>query len=112
MSDNQATQVPLIELLRHVPSDYKAVWTDETALLAFHSVPVGRYCHEAADEITSLREDLERAKRETSQYFCRAMNCRLGAYECDQLQELREYYQGRAESAEAELAQARGRNKP
>lgn len=51
---NQETQcatVPLIELLRKIPVAQRLEWTEPDGLKATHFVPVGRYAHEAADEL-------------------------------------------------------------
>lgn len=48
----QACKTPLVELLRAVPRD--AVWVFND-VMSMSSYPVGRLCHEAADEIEGYR---------------------------------------------------------
>ncbi len=43
--------VPLTELLRRIPKDARLTWKDADGVKAWHSVPIGRYAHEAADEL-------------------------------------------------------------
>lgn len=54
----QAYQTPLIDLLRGVPKDGRDMYEHDTT--HHQNVPYGRLCHEAADEIESLRRDAER----------------------------------------------------
>ena len=52
----QCAAVPLTELLREIPREQRLVWTELDGLKATHYVPVGRYAHEAADEIERFGE--------------------------------------------------------
>lgn len=64
--------VPLTELLRKIPSAQRLMWTEEDGLKATHYVPVGRYAHEAADEIERLRTELAAVREdavETVQFW-------------------------------------------
>lgn len=58
-----AAQVPLHELLREVPADARMV-IDDADGMGTQYIPVGRYCHEAADELERLTERAERAEAE------------------------------------------------
>lgn len=47
MSNNNVCQVPLWELLRGIPKDFRQ-WFDEPNGVSRH-IPIGVYCHEVAD---------------------------------------------------------------
>jgi hypothetical protein len=53
-----ACEVPLIELLKDIPSDYRAdiecAWTEEGRCIGHHLMPVGHLMHKAADRISEL----------------------------------------------------------
>lgn len=53
MHPELACQVPLLELLRAVPKDARLVIDDATMPFCTHYIPVGRYCHEAADALAT-----------------------------------------------------------
>lgn len=55
-----AGKTPLVDLLRAIPKDYRAEWTEAEGLRATHLSPVGLYCHEAAEAITQLQAKIER----------------------------------------------------
>lgn len=54
--NSQAAQVPLVELLRGVPKDHR-VWF-ELGYCHHQHIPIGKYCHEAADHIAALESRL------------------------------------------------------
>lgn len=63
MVDNQeltTKQVPLTELLKGVPIDYRAV-IDEGNYCTQH-IPVGKYCHEASEQLTVTQQALDEAQ--------------------------------------------------
>ena len=53
MSDQQACQTPIIDLLRDIPADARMVY--EVNPTHHQSIPVGVLAHQAADEIDRLR---------------------------------------------------------
>lgn len=57
LSGYRAVQVPLTELLKNVPIDYRAV-IDEGNYCT-HFIPVGKYCHEAAKRLTATQQVLD-----------------------------------------------------
>lgn len=70
---NQAYAVPLRELLRHVPKDHR-LWIEYEDATGHRHIPVGRLCHDAADEIDRLRERITKAEEAmmfSSCGFCR-----------------------------------------
>lgn len=65
LSDDDATQVPLVERLRHVPVPAKINMEWGTGHFpAMTSHPVGRLCHDAADELDRLTTELAAAKKD------------------------------------------------
>lgn len=60
MRENEACAVPLIELLRRIPKDYRAQWEQEP----YHhcSSPVGLHCHEAADALEAAKAENKRLR--------------------------------------------------
>lgn len=69
MSENQACEVPLLELLRGVPKDARA-WYEHNSTSHSH-IPYGHLCHKAADMIEQLEReaddlDLERKAEATA----------------------------------------------
>ena len=60
MSEQQACEVPLIELLRAVPADYRACieiqWAEDGTPTGHRFIPVGVLSHRAADEIERQRD--------------------------------------------------------
>ena len=64
MSD-QAMQVPLVELLRGIPSALRGEWVTQWSEDGFETghamAPVGMYCHQAADRIAELEKVAENA---------------------------------------------------
>lgn len=60
-AEELACAVPLVELLRRIPVDYRAQWTDADGLQASHSAPVGMYCHQAADALTTQADNVLRS---------------------------------------------------
>ena len=66
---NQPAQVPLLELARRTPRDLRAEWPIQWSDDGLHETghamaPIGRYLHELADEVESLRAQLAEAQRE------------------------------------------------
>jgi hypothetical protein len=49
--NTRAGQTPLVDSLRSVPIDYRAVWTDSDGVQATHFIPIGKHCHEAAEAL-------------------------------------------------------------
>ena len=69
MSDMRCYQAPLLDLLRSVPIDGWATHENgEGVTLSYHMMPYGHYCHEAADEIERLREELLAALKNEAHY--------------------------------------------
>lgn len=75
MSETQANQVPLAELMRRFPREHRweqeIQWHEDGTCTGHRLWPVGRYMHEAADRIEELERELaealsarERAERE------------------------------------------------
>ena len=59
----QAKEVPLMELLRKIPEDYRATipfqWDENGAETGHHFIPVGKLAHKAAEELDRLRAERE-----------------------------------------------------
>jgi len=59
----QAKDVPLMELLRKIPEDYRATipfqWDENGAETGHHFIPVGKLAHKAAEELDRLRVERE-----------------------------------------------------
>jgi len=53
-------KTPLIDLLRGIPANARLEWEDSPT--SWHQAPVGRYCKEAAAELSRLRAENERLK--------------------------------------------------
>jgi hypothetical protein len=62
----QGYQTPLLDLLRKVPKDGRAIY--EHGPTHSQSVPYGRLCHEAADALAAEREARERAELKVETY--------------------------------------------
>lgn len=66
MSDD-CCEVPLIEKLRSVRKDYRTCeviqWAEDGRETGHRFIPVGYMMHEAADEIESLRQQLETSQK-------------------------------------------------
>lgn len=63
MNENPPAQVPLLELARRTPIDLRAEWPVQWSDDGLHETghamaPIGRYVHELADEVESLRAQL------------------------------------------------------
>jgi len=58
MSDQQARQTPIIDLLRDIPADARMVY--EVTPTHHQSIPVGVLAKKAADEIERLTDKIER----------------------------------------------------
>lgn len=72
MSDHDACQTPLLDLMRSVPKTAVLQWLDGNDWRASsHNSPVGRYLHEAAAEIERLERYL--ARSQTAEADCAAM---------------------------------------
>jgi len=56
-----AREVPLVELLESVPRNGRVMI--EIDPMHHRNIPYGRFCHEAAQEIRSLRQQLEQARK-------------------------------------------------
>lgn len=72
MSDQQACQTPIIDLLRDIPADARMVY--EVTSTHHQSIPVGVLAKQAADEIkrlTAERNELRRQIDECSQMLAR-----------------------------------------
>lgn len=70
MSDQQARQTPIIDLLRDIPADARMVY--EVTSTHHQSIPVGVLAKQAADEIERLaaeRDELRRQLAEAEQRF-------------------------------------------
>ena len=75
MSDNQAAQVPLIQLLRAVPNDARA-WYEHNATSHTH-FPYGKMCHEAADRL-DLQDELLAVQKEYIAFLTKILNKHSG----------------------------------
>ena len=62
---NNQSEKPIEELLRGIPQDHRICipfqWAEDGRETGHHYIPVGRHVHQAADKITSLREQLAEA---------------------------------------------------
>ena len=68
MSDNDSMKTPLIDNLRAAPVDLRCEWAfqwaEDGSAIGHARAPVGKLCHEAADEIEALQcrvDGLEKA---------------------------------------------------
>lgn len=55
---DQCCAVPLIELLDRIPANAVLRWTDLDGLKASHSMPIGKYAHEAAAAIRAQQKTI------------------------------------------------------
>lgn len=81
MSDQQACQTPIIDLLRDIPADARMVY--EVTSTHHQSIPVGVLAKQAADEIkrltaerNELRRQLAEAEQDAQRYRWIAGHCR------------------------------------
>ena len=85
MNENPPAQVPLLELARRTPIDLRAEWPVQWSDDGLHETghamaPIGRYVHELADEVESLRAQLAEAQLELAAEKERASNAYASMY--------------------------------
>ena len=63
MKRNNQSEKPIEELLRGIPQNHRICvpfqWAEDGRETGHHYIPVGRHVHQAADKITTLREQLK-----------------------------------------------------
>jgi hypothetical protein len=75
--NDQPCEVPLVEQLRSVPSSARALVS--AGPLVTHSIPYGRMCHEAADEIERQKDFIDKWTNEPTLDQLRARVAELEA---------------------------------
>ena len=82
MSDNDSMKTPLIDNLRAAPVDLRCEWAfqwaEDGSAIGHARAPVGKICHEAADEIEALQrrvEELEEALDGAQIWLSAALQC-------------------------------------
>lgn len=78
MGDN-AIEVPLEELLRNIPANlrvtYPMQWGEDGRETGHSIVPIGSYCHRAADQIEQQAKEIDTLKNQITDMrdFCRTL---------------------------------------